>query len=217
MTIVFPIFFVSTLLLFFGNVNHLSFERVFPILGDGVKDTFVLGLSNIGSFAGITYLYFFPPLLKDPSKFKKISILSVIFSGIFIFLCIATLLFMFSLFIETDEIMPLFIASRYIEFGSFFQRFESIFLLIWIISFCCYLSIACKFSNNIFKKIFNLKDSHQMVYTFVLLVFSISLIPKNYSICYIFETYIYRYISIAIILIGLIILILSNFKKKVGV
>lgn len=207
---------ISVVLLFVGNLNNLSFGRIFPILGDGFSNTFAVGLINIGCFSGITYLYFLPPLLKKPEKFKHISIISVLLSGLFILLCVGTLLFMFSIFISVDEIMPLFIASRYIEFGSFFQRFESLFLLIWIISFCCYLSITCKFSSYIFTKIFNLKDSSPLVYPFAFLVFAISLIPKNYAITNIFETSIYRYLSIGIIILGISILIISNIKKKVG-
>ena len=207
---------MSIILLFVGNFNNFSFYRIFPILGDGFKDTFVLGLTNIGCFAGITYLYFLPPLLKKPEKFKYVSILSVLLSGLFIFMCVATLLFMFSIYISTDEIMPLFSVSRYIEFGSFFQRFESLFLLIWAISFCCYLSISCKFSTHILKKIFNLKDSTQLTYILLILTFVLALLPKNYSIISHFEINIYRYLSIAIMLLGILVLILSNLKKKAG-
>lgn len=215
-TLIFPLIIISIILLFIGNINHFSFERIFPILGNGFKDTFITGLVNIGCFAGINYLYFLPPLLKEPEKFKKISIISIICSGIFIFICIATLLFMFSIFINIDEIMPLFVTSRYIEFGTFFQRFESLFLLIWTISFCCYLSIACKFSTHIFTKIFSINDSSQLVYIFTILIFAIALIPKNYAISILFETSIYRYLTITLIILGLFILLLSNLKKKVG-
>lgn len=215
-SIIFPILIVSIILLFVGNLDNFSFNRIFPILGDGFENTFILGLTNIGCFAGITYLYFLPPLLKEPKKFKHVTILSVLFSGLFILICIATLLFMFSIYISTDEIMPLFSVSRYIEFGSFFQRFESLFLLIWTISFCCYLSISCKFSTHIFKKMFKLKDSTQLTYLLLILTFVIVILPKNYSIINYFETNIYRYLSIAIILLGIFVLVLSNFKKKAG-
>ena len=213
-SIIFPFLIISIILLFVGNLDNFSFNRIFPILGDGFENTFILGLSNIGCFAGMTYLYFLPPLLKDPKKFKYVSILSVLLSGLFIIMCVATLLFMFAIFESTEEIMPLFSASRYIEFGSFFQRFESLFLLIWTISFCCYLSISCKFSTYILKKMFTLKDSSQLIYTLLILIFSIALLPKSYSIINYFETDIYRYLSIAIILLGFFILLLSNFKKR---
>lgn len=213
-SIITPFLIISITLLFVGNLDNFSFNRIFPILGDGFENTFVLGLTNIGCFAGITYLYFLPPLLKEPQNFKYVSILSVLLSGLFILICVATLLFMSAIYINTDEIMPLFSVSRYIEFGSFFQRFESLFLLVWSISFCCYLSISCKFSTYIFKKMFNLNDSSQLVYTLLLLTFSIALLPKSYSIINYFETNIYRCLSITIILLGIFILLLSNFKKR---
>ena len=214
-SIIFPLVLISVVLLFCGNLDNFSFRRIYPILGDGFYNTFILGLRNIGAFGGICYLYFLPPMLKEPEKFKKIAVISVIFTGIFIFLCVATLLFMFSFFITTDEIMPLFSAARHIEFSSFFQRFESIFLLIWIISFCCYLSITCKFSTHIFNKMFNLSDMRPVLNIFAILIFGISLLPKNYAISNLFETNIYRYLRIAIgFILGIIILILANLKKK---
>lgn len=217
-TIIFPLVFISIILLFCGNLDNFSFRRVFPILGDGFYNTFVLGLRNIGAFGGICYLYFLPPMLKEPEKFKKIAIISVISTGVFILLCVATLLLMFSFFITTDEIMPLFSAARHIEFGIFFQRFESVFLLLWIISFCCYLSITCKFSAHIFTKMFNLSNMKLILNIFAILIFVIALLPKNYAISNYFETNIYRYLRIAIgFILGISILILAHIKqKKVG-
>lgn len=214
-SIIFPLVLISIVLLFIGNLDNFSFRRVYPILGDGFKNTFVMGLQNIGAFGGICYLYFLPPMLKEPSKLKKIAVISVICTGLFIFLCVATLLFMFSFFVSTDEIMPLFSAARHIEFGSFFQRFESIFLLIWIISFCCYLSISCKFASHIFNKMFNLSDLKPTLTIFIILIFGISLFPKSYADSNFFETNIYRYLRIAIgFILGMTILILANLKKK---
>lgn len=217
-SIVFPLVLISAILLFCGNLDNFSFRRIYPILGDGFYNTFIVGLKNIGAFGGICYLYFLPPMLKEPQKLKKIAVISVVATGLFILLCVATLLFMFSFFINADEIMPLFSAARYIEFGSFFQRFESIFLLIWIISFCCFLSITCKFSTHIFNKMFNLSDMKPILNIFIILTFGISLFPKNYAISSLFETNIYRYLRIAVgFILGMTILILANLKKrKVG-
>ena len=214
-SIIFPIVFVSVILLFCGNMNNFSFRRIFPILGNGFYDTFVLGLKNIGAFGGICYLYFLPPMLKEPEKLKKIAVISFLLTSFFILLCVATLLFMFSFFVTTDEILPLFSAARHIEFGSFFQRFESVFLLLWIISFCCYLSITCKFVTHIFNKMFNLSDIKPILNIFVILMFGIALFPNNYAASIFFETTIYRYLRIVIgFTFGMLILILANIKKR---
>ena len=178
-TLIVPLVLVSIIFLFFTNVDGFVPQRIFPILGDGIYQTFGIGLINLSSFGGIAYLYFLPPLLKEPKKMKKIYLISIIISAIYLIFCVATLLFMFSFFIDTNEITPLYNATRYIEFGNFFQRLESIFLLFWTLVFACYLSIASKFSTRIFKKITNIENKKALIDIFGLLIFGIALFPEN--------------------------------------
>ena len=111
--------------------------------------------------------------------------------------------------------MPLFSAARNIEFGTFFQRLESIFLLIWLIIIACYLSIAMTFCLNIFQKLTNTTDTKPLVLSFGLLFLGLSMIPKNYAVSYFLETHIYPYINIGLVFIlSCIILILANLKLK---
>ncbi len=210
-----PIVFICTIFLFFANMNKFIPQRIFPILGNGLYDTFILGLTNIASFGGLVYLYFLPPFLKEPKNFKKISIFAVLFTSLYIILCVATLLFMFSSFIDINEISPLYNATRYIEFGTFFQRLESIFLIFWILSFACYLSIVSKFTMNIFKKITNIETKKPLIDVFGLLFFAVALFPKNCATSVFYETHLYPILMIAIcIFLSLSILIVANISKK---
>lgn len=213
--LVLPLVLASMVFLFFANMNKFSAERIFPIFGDGLFDTFVLGLGNIASFGGIAFLYFLPPFMKEPEKLKRVAVISMGLSAIYLILCVATLLFMFSFFIDTNEITPLYNATRYIEFGSFFQRLESVFLLIWILAFACYLSIITKFSMSIFKKLTNIETKKPLIDVFGLLILGISLIPKNYAISDKFETQIYPCLVIGIaFFLGISILLLANLAKR---
>ena len=213
--LIIPFVLASMLFLFFANMNKFIPERIFPIFGDGLMNTFVLGLGNLYAFSGIAFLYFLPPFLKQPEKMKKIALISIGVSAIYLILCVATLLFMFSFFITTNEITPLYNATRYIEFGSFFQRLESVFLLIWILAFACYLSIISKFAMSIFQKITNIETKKPLIDIFGLLILGIALIPKDYSISSKFETQIYPYLVLGIVFfLGLSILILANIQKK---
>lgn len=213
--LILPLVLASIIFLFFANMNKFVPERIFPIFGDGLFNTFVLGLCNLASFGGIAYLYFLPPFLKEPEKMKKIAVVSIGISAIYLILCVSTLLFMFSFFMEANEITPLYNATRYIEFGSFFQRLESVFLLIWILAFACYLSIVSKFAMNIFKKLTYIETKKTLVDIFGILILGISLIPKNYAISEKFETEIYPYLVFGIVFfLGLSILILANMLKR---
>ena len=215
--IILPVIFVSILFIFFANNENLSFENLTPILGNGLFDTFVTGLGNLGAFGGIVFLYFIPPYLKEPQKFKKVSMISIGLSIVYLIICVAIILFTFTFLLKVDEIMPLYSAARYIEFGSFFQRLESILLLIWIIGMACYFSITLHITMDIFKKITNIRSSKPLLVSFALLMLSISLFPSNYSISKYLETDIY---PLLVIWIGLVlstfILLLAYLKKRFG-
>ena len=213
--IILPIVLVSIIFLFFANMKVFEPEKIFPILGDGVYNIFVTGLINVASFGGIAYLYFLPPLLKEPEKFKKIAIVSIATSVIYLIFSVATLLFMFSFFRTVSEITPLYTAARYIEIGTFFQRLESLFLLIWILAFACYVSIVSKFSMSIFQKLTNIQTKKPLNSVFSLLIFAIAIFPKNYAISQYFESKIYPWCIISIVFVlGISILILANLLKK---
>ena len=84
---------------------------MFPIFGEGIYNTFVLGLVNLYSFAGIEYIYFLPPFLKKPENMKKILLISIGISALYLLLSVATLLFIFAFFVSTNENMLVSIFS----------------------------------------------------------------------------------------------------------
>lgn len=213
--IILPVALISILLLFFGNMHHFTPEKIFPILGAGVYKTFVLGLSNLTAFGGFLYLYFLPPLLKEPGKFKKVTMISVALTALYLLISVSTLVFIFSYFLDINEITPLYNAARYLHIGVFFQRLESVFLLIWILAFGCYLSVAMKFAMSIFKKLTNISVKKPLIGIWGLLILGISLIPKNYAIASLYESKVYPCLVIGIVFIlGMSILILANLFKR---
>ena len=213
--ILMPIILISILFLFTSNIQNFSLRRVLPILGDGIYSTFITGLGNLGAFGGIVSLYFLPPFLKEPEKLKKITIASIFIGTVYLFLCVGTLLFMFSYLDQIEELLPLYSASRYIEFGTFLQRLESVFLLIWVLEIACYLSIFTKLSSLILKKMCNCNDSRPFAYITSVLVFSISVLPANNAIAGLMESMVYKYLVFAIVFfLGISILLLANIKKR---
>lgn len=183
----------------------------------GIYNTFVIGIRNIFAFSGIVFLYFLPPLLKNEKSLKTIAFSSMFICSIYLIITVSIILFMFSYFLKNDQIMPLYTAATYIEFGSFFQRQESVFLLIWMVAFACQISIIGNFSTHIFKKIANINNAKIMVYPFAGVMVAVSLLPENYAISKFFETNIFPALCISIVFIlGLSILIFANIKKERG-
>ena len=210
-----PAVILSIFFLFFSSLRNFEPQNIFPILGDGIVNTFVAGIGNIFAFNGIIFLYFLPPLLKDSKSFKTVAISSVLLCSVYLILTVSIILFMFTFFLDNDQIMPLYTAATYIEFGSFFQRQESVFLLIWMVAFACQISIIGNFSTHIFKKISNIRNPKIMVYPFAGIMIAVSLLPENYAVSKFYETNIFPYLSIGIIFIlSFFILILAYIKKR---
>ena len=214
--IIFPFIIISTLFLFFSDIPFFQLEKMYPVFGNGLFTTFVSGLCNLFAFQGLAYIYFMPPMLKEPTKVKNIAVTSIVLSCIVLLICLAIILFMFNGFVETDELLPLYSAVKYIEFGSFFRKMDSIFVLILITSFVSYLSIALKFSTNILKKLTNFKNSSLLSFLLSIVLLCASIWPKNYAISTYFASDVYKYTFLILIIgISFLILLSATVKQKV--
>lgn len=67
--IIVPAIILILLLVFLASSGNLTFERIFPVFGYGIQNTFVNGLGSIYAFAGISALFLIMPLLKDYNRF----------------------------------------------------------------------------------------------------------------------------------------------------
>lgn len=203
-----PFVLLSLIILFVGNYGEFTIENIYPILGNGINETFFSGLSNLFAFQGIFYILFLPPCLKDVTQLRKITLLSIIFSALYLLISVSTILLLFDAEVTNTLLMPLYAAARYIEFGSFFQRLDSVFILIWIISFISYLSITIKICSNIFRKITlmnNIKFSTSLVSLLILIV---SFIFTTYALSTFFSEVVYK--CAFLILLGICMIILLS-------
>ena len=170
------------------------------------------------AFQAIAYIYFMPPLLKDSKQIKKISINAIVFSCIFLLISLAMILFMFSSLSRTDELMPLYTVTKYIEFGSFFRRLDSLYFLIWIIAFVRFLSINLKFSGNILRKLISAKKDTLFILILGIAVLIIGMLPKNYTISIYYLNIMYKYVFFIIVIgISILVLLLSIIKKSLKI
>ncbi len=210
-----PIVLLSMLIILFSTAKDFVPERIFPILGFGADKTFFIGLNNIFTFSCFAYLYFLMPILKNPEDFKKVAVTSIIISAVYLFLSIISLLMMFPFIAFSDEMLSVYLLTRLIEFGKFFQRVDAIFIFIWILSTFSFLSITTSLINRIIKKLTKIKHHNELCYSICAIIFGVALIFKNIADMKFIQNILLRYVSISLVFIfSLIILILANFKLK---
>ena len=215
-SIFFPFIIISLIFLFFADTPYYDVEKIYPIFGNGLYTTFVSGLCNMFAFQALAYIYFMPPMLKNPEQIKKISINAIVLSCIFLLASLAIIIFMFSGLSTPDELMPLYTVTKYIEFGSFFRKLDSLYFLIWIIAFVSFLSINLKFSGNILRKLTNSKKDLLFIGILAIAVLIISLVPKNYTISTYCSNIVYKYaFFILVIGISFLVLLFATIKKLI--
>ena len=212
--IIVPIVIIAIFFIFAGNLKNFNYENIFPIMGNGVKATFFEGITNLFTFGGIAYILFLPQNLKRPDKFMSVSLISTAISSVLLTFVTATIILMFNKNVTSGQLFPLYIAVRYIEFGSFFQRLDSAFLLIMNIAICSFLGIYSNLCLGIIKEITNISDINPLSFSFVLLLYaSTILIDSKFELEFTQNTF-FKILFFSVISLGLIILILANFKKE---
>ncbi len=214
--VVTPIMFILIVIVGFSNAENFKFERIFPIFGFGINETFFTGLSNIFAYSGIGILYLIMPMLKDYKDFKKVSYFSVIATGLLIILSIGSILLSFPFIKSLTEISELYIEVQNISsFWQVFQRIDAIFILGWVLAIVSYSSVLIMFIVLLFSKLTNSKLATPIAMVFAAIIFALSLIPPSASVVSILDTTVYKYGSISLIIVGsFLILIFANIKYK---
>lgn len=213
--IIVPLMLLNLLIAFFCVSFRFEVRRIFPILGNGLDQTFFSGMSNIFAFTGISYLYFLKPTLKNPDNFNKISFTAIGISAFYLFLSVTSLLFSFADVLTINELSPIYLLIRGTNFGRFLQRPDSLFILGWILSLMSYLSITLMLISHIFKKITKIYDSKPMIYCFATLLFIFALIPKDMVQIRFIQNTVFRYFTIILVfIISFLILLFANIKLK---
>ena len=105
--------------------------------------------------------------------------------------------------------------TRSIQFGTFFQRVDAFFILIWVLTFFSYISVLLAFALKITNKNIKAEKSNIPSILIGLGIFIVTLIPQNISQIRFAENVIYKYSCLIIVFgISFVILLLGYLKKR---
>lgn len=213
--IILPFIIIAILVIFFSLFVHFVPERFFPILGYGINNTFVMGATNIFAFGEIIILFLLRSSQKDSKDSKKIGLTSIILSGVILFLSVTSLLLIFPFATGGEGMLSIYMITRSIQFGKFFQRVDAVFILIWVLTFFAYLSVILGFILKITNKNLKTKNSNIPAFIIGLGIFIVTLIPQNIAQIRLAENVIYKYACLIIVFgMSFVILLLGYLKKN---
>jgi hypothetical protein len=207
---------LSIIFLYFSSLSNFTFERIFPILGNGITSTFIDGLKNLSTYSGIFSLLFLFPFISNKKDFKKTGIVTIILYTIALLLVVSALLLSIPQSSHLNTSLSLYFLARQVSLGQYFQNLDALFLLIWIPFILTSLSFSMNFALSIFGQVTHIKYSNELVYSFGTIIYVLCLLITNVSeVNYLNET-IFNYISIGFVFISsFVILFLANIKKGI--
>lgn len=213
--ILMPFILITILIIFISLFTAFVPQRIFPVFGYGVNETFILGASNIFAFGELLILFLIRPNLSDNKQAKKVGIASILLSGVFLLLSVTALLLLFPFITGGEGVLSIYMITRSIHFGNFFQRVDALFILIWALTFFSYLSVIIYYILKIAKKNVTSKKNSPIIFIIALAIFIVTLIPQNISQIRFAENVIYKYSSLIVVFVlSFSILILGYLKKR---
>ncbi|HQA57723.1 MAG TPA: endospore germination permease [Acetivibrio sp.] len=211
-----PVIFLGFLITVVGSIKYFNFSNILPIFGTGPVEILIEGPSRTSVFSGLTSLFLIAPFLRSHDNFKKSGFIGLILSGLI--LTVGNLVYSLVLPYPstTSNFLPIYQLSRLIEYGRFFQRIESIFVLVWSMTALIHLSAGLFFSAYIYKKTFKLEYHRPLIIPFCIIIFTLSLIPKSLmETMFIDNSIIKKYAWTVTFGLTLVLLILASIKIKV--
>ena len=214
--LIIPFVIIAILITFFSIINTINNRTSPPLLGESYNKTFINGFSNIFMMSNLTYILFIKTLLKDPSQFKKISIISYFISWTCAFLVIIATALLFNNIPSKIPSNSVFLLVRLVSFGNFIERIDSLFILLCVISIFNYLSFVIFIINRIIRKLFNISNEKMITFSSCNILFAITLLPISIAEISYLENVIYRYtIIFYTFILSLAILIAASLKKRI--
>ena len=206
--------FIPILILFGVSFFGTNFSSLFPIFGYSFKDTFLTHDTNIYAFSGLIYLFLINPLLNDTTKYKKIGLISIIISSLYLLLTVVSLLLQFPFSYATEDLFSIYLLSRILSFGNFLERVDALYFFLWILSSFAYLSIIFFFLTDTFKQMTMSSSRTGSMYAFGAIILGFVISIKDITDLRFLQRNVFSYYTIALFILLFSILLISYLKSK---
>jgi len=156
--------------------------NLFPLFDGGISHIAIIGLQKSSVYGDIVFLAVVINSLQGIGHFKKAGLTAISFSGIFIFTGLLILSLAFSKTVASESTIPMLSLTRAIEFGTFFQRFESVYIFVWSISAILAAGVNLYAFTSIYCKVFRIKDQKPLVLSLGVILFSIGILMPSITV-----------------------------------
>ena len=203
-----PVIAAGYLIIVIAVLPFTNFTNLLPILGTGPVDIFGKGIVRISVFSEFLVLFLIVPFIRTDKNFKKIGFASLGFSTFFLLTSASVYIAAIPYPTALESFLPIYQMARLINYGRFFQRVESLFMVVWATAALLYLTASFYFVVYIFRKTFKLQYHRPLILPFAVIIFTLSLLPPNLVSAVELETTFLRRLSWIVTFAATILLLL---------
>ena len=201
-------FVLSLIILAISVLCRSNPTNLFPLLGNSVPNLFKGGFSGISLYGDIVLLF----MLKPEHTAKKSSRITIIFASILGILVNVLITIAYTAKIpypiSASEQFPLYLLLKEVQFGRFFQRMDSLFLLSSALNIMLSLALNLYILSDIFRQTFKIQTRKVTLLPLSLLLFFVAIFPQ--------ASYATTVFVLSAILLGIFILIALFTRKEVS-
>lgn len=210
------VFSILIIVLILASQNY-DFRRLFPIFGFGLDKTLVQGALRSSAYGEVIILAVIAGSLQGVKHIKKAGYLSLGLSAVLGHLIFLAFSMTFPYYAAREILSPMYEMTTLIDYGTFVQRLDPIFLFIWTAAALIIQTIYFYIAASIYCKMFRIQDIRPVILPFAIIIFCSALIPKDSTSVVIGYVQTIRQFTWPIIFIPPIIaLIAAILRKKKG-
>lgn len=210
-----PVSVLAHFIILAASSQYFEISNIMPILGNGIDAILINGVEKIAYFSSINTLFIFSPFLGNKKNLRRVGYISIILAGFFMVANTLAYLLVYPYPAATENFLPIYQLAKLVNYGRFFQRIESVFVLIWAMTAFLYLSFVFYLIIHTFKKTFRLKYQRTLIPVFAVLTFTVSMLPQNLVSAIEIETKYFRLVGLSVLSMLLFLSAAGNIALKI--
>jgi len=191
--------------------------NLLPWQGNGLFSLIKPTLSLIGLSGGLSILTLLAPAFQSVKTMKGAVIFGYGGSAVIRILSIATFTMVFGANVAKEKTLPFYEMARLIYINRYLQRFEAIFILLWVMVGILAIAISLYGALFITAKLFKLPTIKPLLPAMTLIIAQVAMIPPDSNSISVIESILYPYVfapGIIIIPSALLIAVIVKGGKK---
>lgn len=204
-------------LLLLGVSPKWDLQQLFPILGNGPVNVFAMGGLISGAVTEILLAAVIVKSFHGPEMFLKITSRAMLMGFTYLMVLSIVLVITHGWNTAQENTLPFYNLARLIYLGRFFQRTESIFIIIWGFIGMIKVALTLYAAAQTLAGTFRLTDYRPLLWPLALIAYAGSIIPHDMPSALRLESVLIREVAwLPTVALPLVILLVSRIRKRSG-